>query len=191
MGIRRINYVILFYFLIFLSIYGIYTGKSQFTDSDDYTSCEEYNQHMIDIKSSHLELPDKVYTFLAPNDNLTFMGLYFEKEYMYYIYIELVTPHNCSKMRITIWDPDGKQFNVFESEMFYKPNFGSSYNMIKEDFQKKHSGEWILLFNDEIIDHSSNIEEILKLAEEKYPEDKFPDDAIKISKVLSGDIHLR
>ena len=62
--------------------------------------------------------------------------------------------------------------------------------MVKEDFQKKHSGEWILLFNDEIIDHSSNIEEILKLAEEKYPEDKFPDDAIKISKVLSGDIHL-
>jgi len=55
-----------------------------------------------------------------------------------------------------------------------------------EDFQ----GEWLLLFNDEIIDHSSNIEDILKLAEEKYPEDRFPDDNIKISKVLSGDIIL-
>jgi hypothetical protein len=28
------------------------------------------------------------------------------------------------------------------------------------------------------------------LAEEKYPEDKFPEDSIKISKVLSGDIQL-
>jgi len=59
-----------------------------------------------------------------------------------------------------------------------------------ENISKKFSGEWLLLFNDEIIDHSANIEDILKLAEEKYPADKFPDDDIKISKVLSGDIHL-
>jgi len=58
--------------------------------------------------------------------------------------------------------------------------------MIEEDFNKKFQGEWILLFNDEIVDHSSNIEEILKLAEEKYPSDKFPNDDIKISKILEG-----
>ena len=62
--------------------------------------------------------------------------------------------------------------------------------MKEEEVSKKLSGEWLLLFNDEIIDHSSNVEDILKLAEEKYPPDKFPDDEIKISKVLSGDIHL-
>ena len=62
--------------------------------------------------------------------------------------------------------------------------------MKQEDVSKKFSGEWLLLFNDEIIDHSTNVEDILKLAEEKYPADKFPDDDIKISKVLSGDIHL-
>lgn len=61
--------------------------------------------------------------------------------------------------------------------------------MIHEDELKKFSGEWILLFNDEIIDHSRNIEDILKIAEEKYPSDKFPDDMIKISKVLSGSPH--
>ena len=62
---------------------------------------------------------------------------------------------------------------------------------MKEDsISKKFSGEWLLLFNDEIIDHSANVEDILKLAEEKFPADKFPDDDIKISKVLSGDIHL-
>jgi len=59
--------------------------------------------------------------------------------------------------------------------------------MIKEDTKdttKKFSGEWILLFNDEIIDHSANVEDILKVAEEKYPADKFPNDEIKISKVI-------
>lgn len=62
--------------------------------------------------------------------------------------------------------------------------------MKQEDISRKFSGEWLLLFNDEIIDHSANVEDILKLAEEKYPADKFPDDDIKISKVLSGDIYL-
>ena len=56
---------------------------------------------------------------------------------------------------------------------------------------KEFSGEWLLLFDEEVVDHSSNIEDILKIAEEKYPADKFPQDKIKISKVLSGDIRLR
>ena len=58
--------------------------------------------------------------------------------------------------------------------------------MKQEDVLKKFSGEWLLLFNDEIVDHSANVEDILKLAEEKYPTDKFPEDQIKISKVLDG-----
>ena len=62
--------------------------------------------------------------------------------------------------------------------------------MSKEKNPEEFQGEWLLLFNDEIIDHSDNIEDILKLAEKKYPEDRFPDDNIKISKVLSGDIRL-
>jgi len=56
--------------------------------------------------------------------------------------------------------------------------------MKQENITKKLSGEWVLLFNDEIIDHSVNVEDMLKLAEEKYPANKFPDDEIKISKVL-------
>jgi len=62
--------------------------------------------------------------------------------------------------------------------------------MLDDDITKKFSGEWLLLFNDEIIDHSLNVEDILKLAEEKYPSEKFPEDEIKITKVLTGDIHL-
>ena len=63
--------------------------------------------------------------------------------------------------------------------------------MKEESIPKKFSGEWLLLFNDEIIDHSRNVEDILKLAEKKYPSEKFPEDEIKITKVLTGDIHLR
>ena len=62
--------------------------------------------------------------------------------------------------------------------------------MNQEIYTKEHPGEWLLLFNDKIIDHSANVEDMLKLAEEKYPTDKFPEDVIKISKVLSGNIRL-
>ena len=63
--------------------------------------------------------------------------------------------------------------------------------MINENTSKKFTGEWLLLFNDEIVDHSANVEDMLKLAEEKFPAEKFPEDRIKISKVLSGDLKLR
>ena len=62
--------------------------------------------------------------------------------------------------------------------------------MLDDDISKKFSGEWLLLFNDEIIDHSLNVEDILKLAEEKFPSERFPEDEVKITKVLTGDIHL-
>jgi len=58
--------------------------------------------------------------------------------------------------------------------------------MKKDDLSKKFSGEWLLLFNDEVVDHSANVEEILKTCEEKFPSDKFPNDEIKISKVING-----
>jgi hypothetical protein len=63
--------------------------------------------------------------------------------------------------------------------------------MEQEELLKKFSGEWILLFNDEVVDHSINLEDVLRVADEKYPAEKFPQDNIKISKVLSGNIHLQ
>ena len=63
--------------------------------------------------------------------------------------------------------------------------------MKQEDESRKLSGEWLLLFNDEIVDHSANVEDVLKTAEEKFPSDKFPNDEIKISKVLEGKTDFR
>ena len=62
--------------------------------------------------------------------------------------------------------------------------------MEQDEVIKKYSGEWILLFNDEVVDHSINLEDMLKAADEKFPSEKFPEDTIRISKVLSGSIHL-
>jgi hypothetical protein len=56
--------------------------------------------------------------------------------------------------------------------------------MIQDKLIEDLSGEWLLLFNDEIVDHSANVEDMLKLAEERFPADKFPNDEIKISKVI-------
>ena len=58
--------------------------------------------------------------------------------------------------------------------------------MKQEEASKKFSGEWILLFNDEIVDHSVNIEDLLRTCDEKFPQEKFPNDEIKISKVING-----
>ena len=58
--------------------------------------------------------------------------------------------------------------------------------MKRENISHELSGEWLLLFNDEIVDHSANVEDILKIAEEKFPADKFPEDNIRISKVIDG-----
>ncbi len=59
-------------------------------------------------------LPDKVYTF--PPD-VEFENLYLEKDYMYFIYVELVVPFDVEKMKITLWDPNGKQYDLFEAPM--------------------------------------------------------------------------
>jgi hypothetical protein len=62
--------------------------------------------------------------------------------------------------------------------------------MEQDEILRKYSGEWILLYNDRIVDHSVNLEDVLRTADEKYPANKYPEGNIRISKVLSGTIHL-
>jgi hypothetical protein len=54
-----------------------------------------------------------------------------------------------------------------------------------EGTEELSEGEWVLIFNEKIIDHSANIEDMLRLAEEKFPNEKFPADSVKISKIFS------
>jgi hypothetical protein len=74
------------------------------------------------------EFPDKVYAFLAPSDVLTFKDMCFEEHYTYFIWVEIITPHNCT-LTITLWDPEGKQFDLFESDLYLEPE-GKDYHEI-------------------------------------------------------------
>ena len=80
------------------------------------------------LSTSDAVLPDKVYTFLAPSDMLTFEDVPLQRYYKYYIWAEIVTPHNCS-LTITLWDPDGMQFDIFENDLFYDPDHGRYYEI--------------------------------------------------------------
>lgn len=58
--------------------------------------------------------------------------------------------------------------------------------MTQEDEIRKYSGEWILLFDDQIIDHSVNLEDMLKLVDEKYPNEQYSENRVRISRVPTG-----
>ena len=73
-------------------------------------------------------LPDKVYTFYAPEHNLTFSNVSLEKYYDHYIFIEIVTPHNCS-IKIRVIDPQGKRFDIFEETLNSEDDFEKDYNI--------------------------------------------------------------
>jgi len=122
----------------------------------------------LNIKTQDITLPDKVYTFTAPTDTLTFNSLYLNKDYNYHIWIELVTPHNCT-MRIRIWDPENKQYNIFESDMFYEPDYGRYFEI---PFGTTMSGDYMLEFyveTDQNLNIYIRIEQGVKCLYEKVP----------------------
>lgn len=79
-------------------------------------------------KTNSPDLPDKVYLFQAPQDTLLLEDITLEQYYTYYIWIEIVTPYNCS-VKITLWDPDGNQYNLFESVLFNEPEGANYYEI--------------------------------------------------------------
>jgi len=81
-----------------------------------------------ELSSSDPELPDKVYAFQAPSDVIVFDNLPLQKYFKYYILVEIVTPHNCS-LTITLWDPDNKQFDIFENDLCFEPESGRYYEI--------------------------------------------------------------
>ena len=157
MAIKRLSFILTVAVIGILLLVAtqIHASYSPTMVNSNYDAYDHDSHEPVEVpKSSDLELPDKVYTFMAPSDTWTFNGTYLEKEYMYYIYIEVVTPHNCSTMRITIWDPDippnQKQFNVFESNMFYSPEYGRYFEI---PFGAEKSGGYTIEFYSESNDN--------------------------------------
>lgn len=111
--VRKVSLILLFCF--FLCFFSVVNNSSKFWVRAQLSTIDP-------------ELPDKVYAFVAPSDTLTFEDLPLQKYYKYYIWVEIVTPHNCS-LTITLWDPDGMQFDIFENDLFYDPDFGRYYEI--------------------------------------------------------------
>lgn len=79
-------------------------------------------------KTSGPDLPDKVFLFQSPQDTLLLEDIVLDQYYTYYIWVEIVTPYNCS-VKITLWDSDGSQFNIFESFLFNEPEGANYYEI--------------------------------------------------------------
>jgi hypothetical protein len=91
---------------------------------------DEPNERISEnIETSQTELPDKVFTFLEPTDVLLFENLELQAHYVYFVYVELVMPRDVSIMRIRLWDPNNKQYDIFESEMFFNPSYGRYFEI--------------------------------------------------------------
>jgi hypothetical protein len=120
--------------LLLLYEINYYLSKSIITSSPSSEPLEDtlqnYPNSLPMMSDLQLELPDKVYTFLAPDDTLHLEDIYLEKEFTFYLYIELVTPHNVTLIEIEILDPgENHNFIIFESELFFNPEYGRSFEI--------------------------------------------------------------
>jgi len=130
-GFRKISLLILtISLLLFFGSFSIFSRTSPLKNNDT-------------PQSSDTDLPDKVYLFQSPQDTLMLEDIVLEQYYIYYLYVEIVTPYNCS-VKITLWDPDGNQFNIFESELFNEPE-GANYYEIP--FGTALTGEYDMAFD--------------------------------------------
>jgi len=122
--------IVIIFFFLFLGSFGIISKSSIHDDSD-----------LPEISGPNL--PDKVYLFQKPQDNLILEDIVLEQYYIYYLYVEIVTPYNCS-VKITLWDPDGKQFNIFESTLIVEPE---GFNYFEIPFGTTLAGNYDISFD--------------------------------------------
>jgi hypothetical protein len=93
--------------------------------------------------SSAITIVDKVYTFLAPEDTLSFTDMALKKDYMYYMYVEIVTPHIC-ELNITILDPQNRRYDIFSSNLAFTPE---GYERAEIPFGTALSGNYTFQFH--------------------------------------------
>ena len=134
MGIRTGKKLFL---VIFITYFLFFFGSS----SNRYRSYPQDDRNAPTLSTSGL--PNKVYLFQAPQDTLMLGDIVLEQYYIYYLYVELVTPYNCS-LKITLWDPQGKQFDIFESLLYVEPE-GANYYEIP--FGTALAGNYDIIFH--------------------------------------------
>ncbi|MFX0155085.1 MAG: hypothetical protein ACFE9Q_11210 [Candidatus Hodarchaeota archaeon] len=104
-----------------LKVYAILMTLVSFIlrETCSYSMEENLNKSIINnsqlFLSNGVKLVDKVFNFTTSRDFVAFNdNIYFEKPYLYYISFEIVTPHKCD-MNISLWDPDGDKYDIYDS----------------------------------------------------------------------------
>jgi len=93
--------------------------------------------------TSATTIVDKVYTFQAPEDELYFESMLLKEDYMYYIFIEIVTPHSCG-LNITLWDPQNRRYDIFSSNLTFETQ---GYERAEIPFGTALGGNYSFLFS--------------------------------------------
>lgn len=93
---------------------GIFTFNSRLKGDADHIA--NLNPSSTPKTSSEEVLVDKVFTFLAPDDNKQFDNLYLLEDLNYYVLLEIVTPHNC-EINVSIIDPEFDRYDIFRTEV--------------------------------------------------------------------------
>jgi hypothetical protein len=53
------------------------------------------------------------------------------------------------------------------------PVLKSTYNHFLQTDLSRYRGEWIAIYDSSVVSHGKNLKEVVKIAKEKYPNNKF------------------
>jgi hypothetical protein len=109
-----------------------------------YQSSVSKNSNIESPETNATNIVDKVYTFLAPEDTLEFQDMALKKDFTYYIFVQVVTSHNC-ELNISVWDPNGGLFKIFSRPLTLNDTIGS--NQAEIPFGTAMAGNYTLRFN--------------------------------------------
>lgn len=111
------------------------------------------NTNIESPETNAINIVDKVYTFLAPEDSLEFQDMSLKKDFTYYIFVQVVTYHVC-ELNISVWDPYGGLFEIFSRPLMLNDTFGS--NQAEIPFGTAIAGNYTLRF-DVLLEMNMNI----------------------------------
>lgn len=94
---------------ILIGIIMIVLILSQFQFQPNKTN--NFNQNLNN--SSEEVIWDSTHTVFSPNDHVFLSDLFFEEDWIYDFYLEVITPHQC-EINISLTDPEGYQYEIFQ-----------------------------------------------------------------------------
>ena len=121
MDIRKLQALLLISLVSFLYIIQLRCYSIDETPNIDNSIIKTDNELTQEMHTSEIILPDKVYTFISPEDSIIFESIFLHSHFDYEIYYELVTYVNCT-VEVTVWDPDGKQYDIEYNEISWGDN---------------------------------------------------------------------